>query len=113
MARLSARKIAAKAAQGFQVFQCEECARQIRESLQRAGFHGRTIEICAARDFDYILCNSYAGGKSAITMNGRHLGVRVQGFVFDNLHPDGMRYDEWLRDFDAPYGIEIVSDTRF
>jgi hypothetical protein len=32
-------------------------------------------------------------------MNGRHYGVEINGFVFDNLSPQGMTREAWLNDF--------------
>src|SRR5438067_1456630 len=52
----------------------------------------------------FIICMSYHGGTIAITRNGRHVGVRVGDMVFDNLHPNGMPSDQWMKDFDA-YGV--------
>jgi hypothetical protein len=60
-----------------------------------------------------MICVSFDGGLQTITQNGRHLGVRVGDIVFDNLHPGGLSYEEWLRDFDAPAGVEVHSTTDF
>jgi len=60
-----------------------------------------------------MICVSYDGGQTTITQNGRHFGVRIGQLVFDNLHPNGMSFDEWLRDFDAIGGIEVLSATDF
>ncbi|HEV3142306.1 MAG TPA: papain fold toxin domain-containing protein [Gemmataceae bacterium] len=113
MARRSALKIAAKAAHGFGVFRCKECANQIEKALRAKGFHGRRVEIRGAAGREYMVCFSYKGGLAAITKTGWHMGIRVQDMMFDNLHPDGMPYEQWLKDFDAPGGIEILSDTPF
>ncbi len=45
--------------------------------------------------------------------NGRHFGVRLGDVVFDNLHPKGMPFDDWMKDFDAIGGIEVLSVTDF
>jgi hypothetical protein len=41
------------------------------------------------------------------------VGVRVGDVVFDNLHPDGMPFDQWLKDFDALGGVQVVSTVDF
>jgi Papain fold toxin 2 len=104
--------IAAAAAQGFLVLQCRECAEKIRAALIAAGYHGKVVTIkCGRRDF--ILCLSYDGGKETITLNGQHIGVLVGGRVFDNLHPDGVLFENWLADFEGFGGISLVSETDF
>jgi len=59
-----------------------------------------------------MVCMSYLGGQATITESGWHVGVRVGNMVFDNLHADGMRYDDWVHDFDAVNGVtaSVVSD---
>jgi len=60
-----------------------------------------------------MICNSRDGGQTTITQNGRHLGIRVAGMVFDNLHPSGISNEDWLNDFDAIGGIEIARVVDF
>ena len=97
--------IAAAAAQGFEALRCEECARNILDALHAAGYRGDWVELRGNGGRDFMICLSYDAGQATITNNGRHVGVRVQGVVFDNLHPGGMPYDEWVRDFDAVGGV--------
>jgi len=108
----SARDVAATAAQGFKLLQCQECAEAIRNALVAAGHGGQLIEIRARGRWRYMVCISLSGMQS-ITRNGRHLGVRVGDAVFDNLHPGGVPYEEWLRDFEAPAGVAVHSTTDF
>jgi hypothetical protein len=109
----SARNIAAQAAKGFSLLKCHECAEAIRTALVAAGHNGQLIELRAMDNKPYLVCLSFECGLTPITQNGRHLGVRVGDLVFDNLHPDGMLYDEWLQDFDARTGVKIHSVTEF
>lgn len=83
-------KIATNAAQGFQVFQCQQCAEKIQQTLIAAGYRGQRIEIRGAGGRDFMVCLSWDGGQSTITQNGRHLAIRVGDTVVDNLHPKGM-----------------------
>jgi hypothetical protein len=106
-----AHEIAAKAAQGYPVLQCQECAEHIRNALVAAGFHGQVVELKGREGYEHMVCMSYHEGRDSITENGRHLGVRVGDMVFDNLHPAGMPYDAWVQDFEAPEGFDVrVSD---
>jgi hypothetical protein len=105
--------VAAQAARGFLVLQCEDCANRIRDALLAAGHSGQWIEIRGAGRRDFMVCISYDGGKNTITQNGRHVGIRVGDVMFDNLHPDGTSYDQWLGDFDALGGIEVTATINF
>ena len=108
-----AHSVAANAARGFQLFQCEQCANSIRDALLRGGYHGEVIEMRPGGSLPFIICMSYHGGTIAITRNGRHVGVRVGDMVFDNLHPDGMPSDQWMNDFDAYGGVVIAKVSLF
>lgn len=105
--------IAAAAARGFRVLECQQCADKIKAALQRAGNPGEIVQIRAKAGGDFMVCLSYDGGAMTITQNGRHLGVRVGDVVFDNLHADGVAIDSWIRDFDAIGGIEIHATSPF
>ncbi len=59
-----------------------------------------------------MICVSFDVQQS-ITQNGRHLGVQVGDIVFDNLHPNGLPYEKWLQDFNAPFGLVVHSQTDF
>lgn len=60
-----------------------------------------------------MVCFSYDGGQTRMTDTGHHVGVQVGDLVFDNLHPDGMPYGDWLQDFDGLGGVLVVSVTNF
>jgi hypothetical protein len=109
----TAHAIAATAAQGFAVFQCQECADNVRNALVASGFHGQVLELRNREKYEFMVCLSYQGGQTTITETGRHVGIRVGDLVFDNLHRDGMRYDDWLQDFDAPEGMIVTVVSEF
>jgi hypothetical protein len=104
--------MASSAAQGFEVLQCQECAETIRKALAASGIRGQVVELRCKEGYQFIVCLSYQGGRTTITETGRHVGVRVGDIVFDNLHTQGMRYDDWVEDFDAAEGltVDVVSD---
>lgn len=108
-----ARTVATNAAQGFQVFQCQACAENIKQALIAAGHQGQQIEIRGTAGRDFMICVSYDGGRMTITQNGRHVAIRVGDIVVDNIHPDGMPFDQWMRDFDAIGGIVVHSVLDF
>ena len=104
---MDALQIAAQAAKGFERLKCAECAGNIKKELLAAGYHGEEIELRAADAVPFMVCLSYDEGRTCITQNGRHLGVRVGTSVFDNLHPDGLAFETWLADFAAVSGVVI------
>lgn len=106
-------QVAASAAQGFQLLQCEECAKRIRKALIAAGHVGQEIEVRGGTNKPFMICFSYDGGKAAISRNGRHVAIRVGDVVFDNLHSNGMVYADWLQDYDAPGGIIVFRIDDF
>lgn len=105
--------VAKNATQGFQVFQCEQCAEKIRQTLLTTGHGGQQMEIRGAGDRDFMICVSYDGGQTTITQNGRHIGIRVGDIVVDNLHPNGMPFEQWIKDFDAIGGVIVHSVVDF
>ena len=105
--------VAARAARGFDVLECVECKDAIRAALMATGHGGQVITIQAAGGRDFMVCLSYDGGLRSITQNGTHVCVRVRDTAFDNLHPDGVAYDGWLRDFAAPGGVVVASVDSF
>ena len=105
--------VAATAARGFQVGHCQACAENIRNTLVAAGLPGELVELRTAGGRDFMVCVSFDGGQATITQNGRHVGVRVGNMAFDNLHPDGMHFDRWLKDFDAVGGVIVSSPPLF
>jgi hypothetical protein len=105
--------VASKAARGFGVFQCHECAENVKKALQAAGYSGTLVEIRGKAGRDFMVCLSYDGGQSTITQNGRHVGVRIGDLMFDNLHPNGIPADRWLKDFDAIGGVDERSAVDF
>lgn len=105
--------VATNAAHGFQVFQCQQCAEKIRQALLAAGHRGQLMEIRGVGGRDFMICVSYDGGQTTITQNGRHFGIRVGDMVVDNLHPDGMPFEQWIKDFDAIGGGVVHSAVDF
>jgi papain fold toxin 2 of polymorphic toxin system len=107
------KQIAAAAAQGYKLFQCEECADNIEKALIRAGYSGQRIELRSGQGYPFMGCLSYDGAWTSITQNGRHVAIRIEDIVFDNLHPSGMPYDQWLSDFFAPTSVVLYRVDSF
>jgi hypothetical protein len=108
-----AQQTAADAAHGFGNLQCQECAEAVQRAVKAVGGLGQVIVLRGGGQRGFIICKSLPPGSPAISMNGRHVGVRVGGLVFDNLHPDGLPFDQWIADFDAIGGVRVHSITDF
>jgi hypothetical protein len=61
-------------------------------------------------DEDYIISDRI-GNDQSITINGKHYGVEVRGRVFDNLSPQGMTRDDWLKDFHCQSEEFIITEA--
>lgn len=104
-------EVASAAAQGFPNLHCQECANSVMAALKKAGHQGELIELKGPGGF--IISHSLPPGSDAISQNGRHLGVRVGDMVYDNITPNGIPYDQWIKSFDSIGGISIRSVTPF
>ena len=62
-------------------------------------------------DEDYIVSDRL-GNDESITINGKHYGVEVRGRVFDNLSPEGMMRDDWLKDFHCQSEEFMITERR-
>ena len=61
-------------------------------------------------DQDYLISDR-GGSDRSITINGKHYGVEVRGRVFDNLSPQGMTRDDWLKDFHCQSEEFIITEA--
>ncbi len=80
-------------------------------ALKKAGHKGELIELKGGGDF--IVSQSLPGRSAAISENGRHLGVRVGDMVFDNITPQGIPYEQWIKSFNSLGGVTVKSVAGF
>lgn len=86
----------------FPLLKCHECAIAIRSWLNRRQIPNKIWKISTQNsDEDFILSDrlEQQGITDSITDNGIHYGIEVRGKIFDNLSPNGMTLEEWVRDF--------------
>jgi hypothetical protein len=100
----------ARIAKKYRIFQCEECAEEMRHWLEGHNIQGTYIRINALGS-DFIV-SERVGGDTAITKNGIHCGIETHGKVYDNLPNSGLSRQAWLNDFDCIGGFEI-RETAF
>lgn len=96
----------------FELYQCYECARAVMQWLTGNEIEGKMIELKTRyHDEDYIISDRL-GNDESITINGKHYGVEVRGRVFDNLSPNGMIRDDWLKDFHCQSEEFMITEGR-
>lgn len=74
----------------------------MRRWLKQQGIPGKVWKLSTRYDDeDFILSDriEQQGISDSITENGVHYGVEVRGKVFDNLSPEGLILEDWVKDF--------------
>lgn len=77
-----------------QNFKCEEYADALENKMKVNGISGERIKVTPNTGYNYIYSNEF----DTISYNGYHYGIKVDNYVFDNLHPQGVEYSKWLED---------------
>jgi peptidoglycan hydrolase-like protein with peptidoglycan-binding domain len=71
---------------------CKEYAKALISKLKAKNIKGELLEIRTGTGF--IQSDEFG----SIATNGIHQAVKVGDTVFDNLHPNGIKYDDWIKD---------------
>lgn len=86
----------------FPLLKCHECVLAMRAWLVRRGIPSKIWKISTRYDNeDFILSDRLErqGVTDSITDNGVHYGLEVRGKIFDNLSPEGLSLESWIKDF--------------
>ena len=98
-------------ARQFRNFECMDCVDAIVTTLQKEGINGQILDMVTSSDKG-LSANIWSdtAGK-LISTNGKHRTVLVGEKVYDNVHPDGINYGDWLNDFHTPAagGLKVNS----
>jgi RHS repeat-associated protein len=86
-------------------FQCKECASDIISMLKKEGIKGDKISLKAKGNRHFIVSDKH--GADAVSTNGEHVGVLIEGVVYDNIHKEGIKLADWLNDFHSAYGFDV------
>jgi Papain fold toxin 2 len=114
-------------AKRYRNFQCVPCSQSIQSYLTREGINGKLIKISTQTDrLPFSIITNPAGSDRQIATNGFHQGTVVETTtelgiletVFDNLYPDGIPKDDWLKSFGGPLvedfnGNFAITETEF
>ena len=106
-------EIAREITQKWENFDCVPCAKELASALKKKGHSGEIIELGTTAPGGVI--GSAAKNYGQISTNGRHVGVLVDGKIYDNIHKDGISFDKWIKDFEGPGGspLKVVGRTSF
>ena len=102
------RKLAQTAKGANKLFECKTFANDLKTKMKKEGIVGEHIEI---RNTYGPIIESKKNGIIGETKF--HEAIKVGDTVFDNLNPDGIKYDDWLNDLDFPenskYGVQYLN----
>jgi hypothetical protein len=109
--------IQAKAAT-FGNMRCVECADALKAILVKAGVKGSVVTLTnkPKNKNGFVYCISK---KTNVSNSNFHVGVEVDGVVYDNHHPSGVARGAWVADFahmnkpDGGAGAFDISEAGF
>lgn len=104
-----------KIVEKFTLLECDKCALAAMAWLKENGIAYKIIRLRTRyADEDFIISERLEkrGITEAITINGQHYGIEVQGKVFDNLSSEGMLRDDWINDFHCASDNFIVEEVE-
>ena len=88
--------------------QCRECATKLRSVLAAAGKKGCVLRLKTKGGRGYIVMKDphfnlpfRTLGDASISDSRLHFGVQVGGYVFDNVHREGILRTSWEETFDC------------
>lgn len=103
-----------KIASNYTVFQCVECAEDIKAWLKANGITGVHLQLTAVGRIKFIVSHRWKNGQESIAQTGIHQGIETLGQVFDNLPRMPMNRQDWIADFDCASGeFEIIELELF
>ncbi|MBE9094434.1 papain fold toxin domain-containing protein [Tychonema sp. LEGE 07203] len=114
-------------AKKYRNFQCVSCSQAIQNYLTKQEIKGKIIRISTVPDrLPFSIITNPVGSDRQISTNGFHQGVLVEmstelgtlETVFDNLYPNGIPKDDWLKSFGGLLvedfnGEFVVTQTEF
>ena len=95
----------------FGNFKCREAAEAMMISLKRKRRHGVmiTIQFPGIKDRNYVWSDIRG---MTISENGFHCGIQYEGYVYCNVHPQGLPRIQWINDF-VGWGEPMINEIVF
>ncbi|MBM5587525.1 RHS repeat-associated core domain-containing protein [Burkholderia pseudomallei] len=96
-----------------EIFQCKKFADELKKKMMAAGIRGDYVTVKSIEG--PLAHRDYLGGTTRIEENGEHVLIGIKAgnetIVFDNLHPEGMEVNDWLRGLFADTRPEITAEN--
>jgi hypothetical protein len=105
----AAQRAASEIAKQYGLFECDRCAAEIAKKLTNR-FPHVSFERLRTSDKSDVIGFVEEGVK--VSRNRTHVGVRVGGRIFDNLHHHGVPADEWTDRFVALTEAPLDRDSK-
>jgi hypothetical protein len=103
----AAQQIAMEIACQFGNFECDRSAIAIAKALGRD--FDATFQRLATSDRSDVI--ALADRDLQISLSGVHVGIRIGGKIFDNLHPDGVTAGGWVKRFITATGAPLLEEA--
>jgi hypothetical protein len=94
----------------YPLLECDKCALSVMRWLNKRGIEGKILRLRTKRRSENFITSDRYGLDESITENGTHYGVEIIGKVFDNLSPEGLSREDWVKDFSCLGGSIIVDE---
>ncbi len=94
----------------YPLLECDKCALAIMRYLNKRGIEAKILRLRTKRRSETFIISDRYGLDESITENGTHYGVEVVGKVFDNLSAEGLRREEWIKDFSCLSGAFVIDE---
>jgi RHS repeat-associated protein len=94
-------KLAYTVTKGAKIGQCIPTANALEDIYKAKGVAGEVIQLRTESGAAIEIVSDVIGGNTPISTNGIHQAVRVGDVVFDNIHKNGIKYAEWIKDFNS------------
>lgn len=104
----AAQRAASRIARRWTTFECVNCAREIVRALGPTA----DVEVIKLLTSDRSGVIGLTAADVQVSQTGHHVGVRVGGLVFDNLHPDGVPDGAWPGAFLTATGAPLEQHAR-
>jgi Papain fold toxin 2 len=117
----SIRALALSVTSKYGLNKCYACAIELRAVMKAAGKKGCILKLSTLGGRGFIVMKDVdfkvpfnMHGEEAIASSGQHFGVHVGGFVFDNVHREGIARASWQGTFDCDvHAFVLAEQDRF
>ena len=97
------KEILGKTARKYAIHECVDATNDMIRQMKSIGKSGKRVKIQMVDGNGNPASTWFGWGEiDNISQTGYHEGVLINGVVFDNLNPEGIPYEEWIKKFAFP-----------